>query len=306
MDNSKTITIVIAYFTVVLIWSTTPLAIKWSGEGVGFMFAITARMLIGAVLALLLALIWYRRLPVHARARRVYAVAGIAIFGAMTAVYWGAQHISSGLVSVVFGMTPIVTSLLAARFLYEQSLTGFKILGALLGIAGLAVIFSEQLQIGEHAPVGILAVLLSVMLHSTSSVGIKYIDARLPALVVTTGGLLVSLPLFIIAFLLVPESMPESFPSRAIWAIVYLGVMGSVVGFVSYYFILQNLAASTVALITLITPVAALWLGHILNREALTLYVGAGTGLVLLGLCIHQWGAGLARFIWRQKKFFQG
>ena len=144
------------------------------------------------------------------------------------------------------------------------------------------------------------------MLHSISSVGVKYIDARLPALVVTTGGLLVSLPLFIVAFFLVPESLPENFPSRAIWAIVYLGVMGSVVGFVSYYFILQNLAASTVALITLLTPVTALWLGHFFNQEDLTLYIWTGTGLVLLGLCVHQWGAMLARFIWRQKRFFQG
>lgn len=306
MDKPKAVTIIIAYFTVVLIWSTTPLAIKWSAEGVGFMFAITARMLIGASLALLLALLWYRRLPMHASARQVYGIAGIAIFGAMTAVYWGAQYISSGLVSVIFGMTPIVTSLLAARILYEQSITGFKIVGALSGIAGLAVIFSEQLHLGEQASMGILAVLLSVLLHSASSVGIKRVDAKLPALVVTSGGLLVSLPLFIVTFLLVPESLPQSFPSRAIWAIVYLGVMGSVVGFVCYYFILQNLAASTVALITLLTPVTALWLGHFFNDEELSVYIWAGTCLVLLGLGVHQWGAMLTRFIWRQRKYFHG
>jgi len=295
MEKSRAITIAIAYFIVVLIWSTTPLAIKWSAEGVGFMFAITARMLIGAVLALALALAWYRHLPLNRKALQVYAIAGIAIFGAMTAVYWGAQYISSGLVSVVFGMTPIVTAWLAARFLYEKSMTGFKVIGAASGVAGLAIIFSEQLQLGDQASIGILAVLLSVTLHSISSVGIKRVNAQLPALVVTAGGLLTSLPLFVLAFVLLPEPLPVSFPSRAIWAIVYLGVMGSVVGFVCYYFILQNLAASSVALITLLTPVTALWLGHFFNQEILSVSIWTGTALVLSGLAVHQWGGVLVR-----------
>lgn len=302
MEKSKLVTIVLAYFAVVLIWSTTPLAIKWSGEGVGFMFAVTARMLIGAGLALLLTLLWYGGLPLHRKARQVYLIAGIAIFGAMTLVYWGAQYIPSGLISVVFGLTPIVTSWLAARFLHEMSFTGFKIIGALLGVAGLGVIFSDQLDMGEQAFIGIFAVLVSVLLHSSSAVGIKRVDAKLPALVITSGGLLASLPFFILVFLLLPDSIPESFPLRSIWAIVYLGVMGSVVGFVSYYFILQNLAASTVALITLMTPVVALWLGHIFNDEIVSIYVWAGTVLVLLGLGIHQWGGVLIRSLWRKNK----
>lgn len=43
-----------AYLGVVLIWGTTPLAIKWSGEGVGYLFGVTGRMVIGVVLALVL------------------------------------------------------------------------------------------------------------------------------------------------------------------------------------------------------------------------------------------------------------
>ncbi len=306
MEKSKAITIALAYAAVVLIWSTTPLAIKWSGEGVGFMFAITGRMMIGAALALGLALAWHRGLPLHRQALQVYAVAGISIYGAMTAVYWGAQFISSGLISVIFGLTPILTSVLAARFLHEQSFTGLKILGALLGVGGLAVIFSEQLHVGSRAFFGIAAVLISVLLHSVSAVGIKRINCGLPALVATAGGLLASLPFFIAGLLLTPDSLPQSFPSRAIWAIVYLGVMGSVVGFASYYFILQHLTASTVALITLLTPVTALWLGHALNQEVLSMFLWLGTALVLLGLAVHQWGEALIRYLWRKKRYFSG
>jgi drug/metabolite transporter (DMT)-like permease len=280
--------------------------IKWSGEGVGFMFGIVGRMIIGASLCLLLTLIWYKHLPVNKKAMQVYAVAGLAIFGAMMAVYWGAQYIPSGLISVVFGLTPIMTSILAARFLQENSLTGFKIAGAMIGVSGLAVIFVEQLNLGDQAFMGILAVLISVALHAVSSVGIKRIDAKLPALIVTCGGLIMSLPFFMLVFMVLPESMPDQFPSRAIWSIIYLGVMGSVVGFVSYYFLLQNLSASTVALITLITPVTALWLGYVFNQEIMTVSILMGTGCVIMGLAMHQWGSMLSKYLWQKKKHFYG
>ena len=298
---NKSVVLTVAFVGVVLIWSTTPLAIKWSGEGAGFLFGVSLRMLIGAMLALLITLLYYKRLPMHRKALHVYLAAGSAIFGAMLAVYWGAQFISSGLISAVFGLTPMFTALLAARLLHEQSLTVFKILGSLLGVAGLAIIFSEQLGLGQHAVWGISAVLVSVILHSASAVWIKSIDAKLPALIVTTGGLLFALPFFMLAFLMFPISLPDELPLRTIWSIVYLGIMGSVVGFVSYYFLLENLRASTVALITLITPVVALFIGRMLNDELLTQSIWAGTGLVLIGLALHQWGRKLFRYLWQKR-----
>ena len=66
--------------------------------------------------------------------------------------------------------------------------------------------------------------------------------------------------------------------------------MGSIVGFVSYYYLLSHLRASTVALITLITPVTALLIGHTFNNEALTSLIWFGAVLVLFGLTLHQWG----------------
>ena len=299
VERKKIITIIAVYCLVVLIWSTTPLGIKWSGEAVGFLFGITARMLIGASLALLLVLVIYKKLSLHGRAIHAYFAAATAIFGAMMPVYWGAQFIDSGLISIIFGMTPIMTALLAARYLYEQSLTPFKILGALLGMAGLIIIFSNQASLGGYAIFGALAVFLSVILHSISSVWIKYIQPDVPALMIATGGLLLSVPMFLVVYLISGEALPVAIPMRSLWSIVYLGVMGSVVGFVSYYYLLVNLPASTVALITLLTPVMALWIGVLFNSEIIVFSVWLGTGFVLSGLAVHQWGGYLLRAIWR-------
>lgn len=301
MKNKSALTIMLAFVGVVFIWSTTPLAIKWSGEGVGYITAIAARMLIGAVLVAVLTLIFFNKLTWTVKARHVYIAAALAIFGAMMPVYWGAQYISSGLIAVVFGLTPIFTALFASFLLREDGLTLTKIAGAIFAVAGLWLIFSEQLGLGEKALMGISAVMLSVILHAVSAVWIKRIDARLPALIVTTGGLLFSLPLFVLSYVFFAEPLPVQLPMRSIWSIVYLGIMGSVVGFVGYYYLLSRLQASTVALLTLITPITSLWLGNMLNNESLNAFIWLGTGLVLLGLILHQWGELLIKLIRRKK-----
>ena len=133
-----------AYLTVILIWATTPLAIKWSAQGVGFSFAVASRMAIGLVVAGLIIAIWRVGLPLHRRARMSYLVGGLSLFGAMTLTYWGSQYIHSGLISVLFGLSPLVTGVLALLWLKEEALTPKKLLGMLLGLVGLAVYRRRQ------------------------------------------------------------------------------------------------------------------------------------------------------------------
>lgn len=288
MKSKNTLLIVIAYLLMMTVWSTTPLAIKWSSQGVDFITGVSARMLIGAFFALLLTLITYKSMPMHHNARQVYSASALSIYGAMMMVYWGAQFIPSGLVSVLFGLTPIATAIFALYILDKHVLVFNQILGALIGLLGLTVIFFEQLNLGEQASLGIIATLLSVLLHSASALWIKRLNTPLPALIITSGGLLFSMPLFLITFMVFADPLPLELPLRTLASILYLGIVGSVIGFVSYYFVLAKLSASTVALATLITPITALFLGNWLNQESITLSIVVGTTLVLSGLVVHQ------------------
>ncbi len=286
----------LAYIGVIIIWSTTPLAIKWSGGDAGFLFGVTARMSIGLLFSsVLIMLISRRRLPLDQNARKAYFVAGIAIYGAMLSVYWGSQYISSGFISVIFGLNPIVTGIMAALWLNERSLTPAKILGVALGVTGLIVIFSQGLQAGSHAVIGIAAVCLSVLLHSWSSVWFKKLDINLTALEITHGGLMVSVPLYLLTWFVLQGSWPENFSQRGLGSIVYLGIFGSVLGFVLFFYILKHIEVSRVSLITLITPVIALFLGYALNNEVLNVTVWMGTGLIMLGMSFYQWSDKLIR-----------
>ena len=279
-----------AYLAVVAIWSTTPLAIQWSALGTTFAFAVMARMVIGLALALALIALCRIDLPLHRRARQSYVVGGLGTFGAMLATYWGARYIDSGLVSVLFGLTPLVTSGFAALWLKEDSLRPARLAGLALGLGGLALIFVTNQEVaGPQAVYGIAALLLGVVIYAASLVGLKRIGDRSPPLATTAGTLVVAVPLFVATWWLTDEGLaPAAMPSRAGAAIVYLGVFGSVVGFSLYYYVIKHLEASKVALITLITPVLALLLGHLANGEAVQPRVWLGAALISLGLAVHQ------------------
>ena len=282
-----------AYLGIILIWSTTPLAIKWSGEEVGFLFGVASRMLIGAAVCTLLLLILARKLPWHREARQTYLAAGLGIYGAMMSVYWGSQYIPSGLISVIFGLTPIVTGVIATIWLQERSLTASKLTGIFMGIVGLFIIFGSGVKLSDGAVYGIAAFLLAVILHSVSAVWVKSINARLPALEVTNGGLLIAAPLYLVTWLLFSDGWPQDISSRTAISISYLAVFGSVLGFIMYFYVLKHIDASRVALVTLLTPVLALLLGQGLNNETINPAVWLGTLCILVGMSVYQWGARL-------------
>jgi len=279
-----------AFISVILIWSTTPLAIKWSTLGIGFSFAVFSRMALGALLCALLLAVLRVRFPLHRKARLSYVASGLSMFGAMSLSYWAAQYVSSGMISVLFGLSPLITSLGAALWLKEEAITPNKVVGMLLGVLGLTLVFRGGLGLGAGAVAGLVALFVAVVVQSLGLVWIKRIGDDSPPLATTLGSLIVSLPLFCAAWWLADGHLPAVWPERALAATVYLGVFGSVFGFALYYYMIKHMEAGRIALITLITPVLALLLGHGLNDETVLPQVWLGTASIILGLCLHRWG----------------
>ena len=281
-----------AYLGVIILWATTPLAIKWSVDGSSFLFGVTSRMTLGILLCLLLVWLIHIELPWHKVARRIYLVAGLGIYGAMLAVYWGAQYIPSGLIAVIFGLTPLATGIMAALWLGERALSPAKVIGMMLGVVGLAVIFDAGKQWENSSWIGISAMLVSVLIHSASSVWVKRLGLgiSLHPVAVNTGALSFAVPLFLLTWVAIDRTIPETVTFQAAASIAYLGIAGTVVGFSLYYYILKHLSAAIIALITLITPVLALLIGQGLNGETVQPEVWRGTASILAGLLLYQWG----------------
>ena len=177
-----------AYMGIILIWSTTPLAIQWSSESGGFIFAVTARMCVALVLCYLLARVLGVTIHWHRRAVVSYVAAALGLFPAMMAIYWGAQYVSSGLVAVLYGLLPMITAIVSAVWLREQFWQPAKLLGICLGLFGLVVIFDPRVELNPATVMGAGGVLLSAFLHATSMTWLKRIGSDMPASIIISSS----------------------------------------------------------------------------------------------------------------------
>ena len=281
----------VAYLAVLLIWSTTPLGIVWSSETINPTMAVLLRMLIAVILGSLVIFISKIELPMHKQAIRLYSFSALGIFGGMSFSYLAAGYLSSGILSLSFGLAPVFSAILARRILAEPKISSVRKLSMLLSLVGLALVCSDKFSLEGDSIYGLIFILTAVFLFSLSGVLVKSISLAIHPLSTTVGALIVSLPLFVLNWLLLDGSLDISgWQLRSVWSTLYLGVFGSLIGFFAYFFVLQKLSPSTVALITLVTPVIALSLGAVFNNEVISNKILIGAFLVILGLAIYHWG----------------
>ncbi len=299
-SEERNVFVISAFIIVVLIWSTTPLAIHWSaGADTGFMLAVTLRMFIALVLALLINAVLRRPLFSSVKSCAVYFVASIGIFPAMPLVYWSAQFIPTGLIAVMFAFSPFITGIFSWAILGENPFSRRNIVALCMALTGLVIIFSDQLSLGGHALLGVLGVLLSSGIFSFSSVLLKKINAGVGAFEQTTGALLFAVPSLCVLWWLTDGRWPTVLDNKSFGAIVYLALMGSLLGFTLFFYVLNNLRPVTVSLITLITPVLALIAGTIFEREMLT-------GSTLIGVMVIMSSLGLYLGVFSLRKVHFG
>jgi drug/metabolite transporter (DMT)-like permease len=279
--------VLLAYVGMILLWATTPLAIKLSVEGLGVLWSATSRMTIGFVCMMFIGFVLKKRLLFSRLAVLTYAAVAIQIYGAMSVVYWAAQFIPSGWISVISGLTPLVTALFAAIWLNERSLTIGKLLSYFLGVIGLGIMFGSAEKLSPQALLGIIGVLISISLQALSAIAIKRLHTHLPAFMQVTGGLLFALPFYFVTWGMVDGYIPLQFTLVSFIAVLYLGVIATPVGFMLYYYLLSQRSATQVSLVTLLSPVLALWIGHRMNNEPMTISIVVGTALILLALLAH-------------------
>lgn len=262
---------------------------------------ISGRFFISAALCIPL-VYWFSKQPFSFKWRevRIYLAASIGMVGGMSGMYYAAQTMPSGWISLIFGLTPIMTGILATVLFKTLKLTWSKYLGMLVSFGGLAIIFYpnlntswQQLSLAETPLIiGLSVALASVFLHALSTLLVKKVNYGISSLNLVAGTAWFS---SVIYLLIDPQFLWTwpSLPDKALWSIVYLGTFGSVLGFILYYYLLTKIDAVRLGFITLITPVAALLMGHYFNEETLNLTIWIGAGLVIFGLVLYEFGSRL-------------
>ncbi len=279
----------LAFFSVLVIWSTTPLAINWSSEGAPAT-SVSLRMLIGTGFCFCFLLLTRQTVPLHRAAIVLYLVGGLSMFVAMSMFYAAAQEIPSGWIAVMFGISPIVTGVFSSFVEPESKLTPTRLLGLCLGLGGLYLVFSVGINFADASLVGVLLTLGATLISSAASVTSRHLvkSQNLSGMQLNTGSLLVALPFFITTMLVLEPELSFEFSQRAIVGIFYLGFIGTGIGFTLYYFLLKRMSAARLSLITLVTPIAALSIGSYFNNEPLVSEIWLGAVLVCAGLALYE------------------
>jgi drug/metabolite transporter (DMT)-like permease len=280
-----------AFVLVIIIWSTTPLGIVWSSESIPPTLSLLMRMAIAVALGLPLMKLLGIKLNLTAKAIRVYCYSSLSLAIGMLFCYLAARHISSGIMSLSFGIAPILSGLFAQRILNEAKFTPIKLTALTIALSGLGLVCMDNLAVGTSSWIGFACISVGVIMFSLSSVLVKSVDIDLHPLSTTMGSLILSMPLFLLFWLVMDGSVNYSqWQPKAIASVVYLGVFASLIGFLAYFYVLKNLLASTVALIVMVTPVLSTVMGIVLNDERFSTEIVIGGLFVVCGLGLFQFG----------------
>ena len=271
------------YVTVVLIWSTTPLAIAWSQGSFNSLQALFWRMF-SAWLVVFGYLVLRRELPRWTTAYLVFvSISGGGLFMAMALIYSAAPYISSGLIAVLHGLLPMFTALFALPVLGSR-LSTRKWLALMVGFFGMLVLLFAELAL-DTTMLALLGVLVAVAIHALTAVLIKKLGVSVAVSHQLFGSLtVVSVACFIWILLDTSTFLPTHYEPSSIISILYLALIGSIAGFFCYYSLLKTVSPVTVGTITLLTPILSMLVGNFLNGEAFSMGTITGTLILLAGL----------------------
>lgn len=280
----------LAYLLIIIIWTTTPLAIKLGGDTLAPMASLSLRMVIAFLVGSAICTVaGIAGLNIE-KHWKIYFAGSIGLFPNMALVYFSAEYISSGLIALMFGMTPFFTAILARPILGEKVLLPRKITAIGLATAGLLFIFYDETVMADKVYIGLLLMLASNIVFSASVLWVKKLNKKLkvPPLEQTLGAMAFSLPGMLFTWLYIIGYEPLVFSTVSLASLMYLSLIASLVGFAAYYHILNNMEIDVVALIPLITPVLAMTLGVIFAEETITASMYLGAIFILIALAIHQ------------------
>ena len=178
-----------AYFMVVLIWSTTPLTIQWSNSSLTFVAAVTLRMLLAFVICYAILRFKRQSLTNTPRDWLVFLASGLGLFPNMLLIYYAAQFIPSGLMSVLFGVLPFFVGVFSWLLLRENHFTRVRTLALVMAVTGLGIIHFGQMQVGPDAVKGVLIIMLVCVIWALSSVWVKQFGGSIEPMQQCTGSI---------------------------------------------------------------------------------------------------------------------
>ena len=273
---------ILAFVVAVIVLGVNFVAVRFSNQELPPFWGASLRFIVASVL--LFIIVQWRNIPLP----KGGALTGSLLFGLFSFaisygfLYWGLTRVSAGMASVMFATIPLITQLIAVP-IGQERLTWKGILGALIVIAGISVVFVEQLRF-DIPLVYLGSVLLGVVSSALSGIVVKYYPRSHPVSTNVVGMGLGAILLLLLSFF---SGEPQTLPAlSSTWLALGWLVFSSIVGFVLIVWLLSRWSATATSYIGVMTPLVTVVVASLLAGETPTLTFLAGSLLVLSGVYV--------------------
>jgi drug/metabolite transporter (DMT)-like permease len=272
------------------IWSSSFMWIKIAVQEIGPITLVAFRVLFGLFFGIVVIFIQGVQLPRSFRVWSPLLVLGlINVAIPFFLISWGEQSIDSAVASILDATVPLFTILIAHYLLRDDKMTWPKVLGLLIGFAGVIVLMSKDVGASFGSLLGQLAVVLASVFYAISAVFARRTTEDTPGILRSAGPLVsATLVMWLATFFV--ES-PVEIPQLGItWiALLFLGVLGSGLAFVMLYYLIHEIGPTRTSMVTYLFPLGGVILGVAFLNEELSWQLLVGAALIVVSLAVANW-----------------
>jgi drug/metabolite transporter (DMT)-like permease len=300
--NRPTLAEWLVFLALGVAWGSSYLFIKIGVETLTPFTLVAGRLAIGtAVLALVM---WVRRQAMPRQQSAYWHLVVVALLGIVipfSLITWGEQTIDSGLAAVINGTVPLFAIVFAALVLADEPITVNRLAGLVAGFAGVVLLTSPSLADGFGGSLpGQVALLGASISYGAAGVYARRTVRGVPAL--TSAFLEVGFGFLITLVLAAVFGSPWAtrIDAETVFSVVWLGLIGSGLAFLAFFFLLERWGATRTALVAYLLPVVGLILGVLVLQEVVSLPMLLGTALIIGGIALANSRYGHRRLIGRR------
>ncbi len=285
----------LALLALYIAWGSTYLAIRLAVETIPPFFMAGTRFLVAGLIVYT-----WRRLagdpkPTPAQWRNAAIVGVFLLVGGNGGITWAEQHVPSGITALIVAAMPLWVALLDALRPGGKRPTWQTAAGVLMGLAGIIILVGPAEFNGGQAGanlIGISAILLAALSWAIGSIYGR--GADLPKSALQSAGmemLTASAELFLVGLVTGETSRLNlaAISLSSLAGLVYLIVVGSLIGYVAYAWLLKSAPTSLVVTYAYVNPLVAVLLGSLLASEVLSARVFIAAPLIIAAVALTQW-----------------
>lgn len=282
--------VVLAYVVCALVWGTTWYAIRvcTGPDGYPTMEAAALRFAIAA--AILLPIVLVFRMRPWPRGRRAWialCIAGVLDAIGYALVYLGEERVSGGVAAVLFATQPLMLAAILGVTRLERVRRG-EVLGAVIALGGVALLFADRMAVSASQAAGLAMIMGAVLASASYSYVLKREAQDVHAMVSAFVFIAVTaLGLAVAVVARGAEPLPWPPPRDATLALLYLAIMGSVVAFATWLWLLQRISLMAMSTLSFVLPIVALGVDELWEHQVkLTPRAYGGVAIAFAGLAV--------------------